>query len=576
MTLRSVALDAPRDRLPAIPWAALLTCALLALVAFMVLAPLTLMVTSSFQLARPGQPAVYGLDGWRQAFGDPANLAALWNTVTLSVARQSIAVVLGVLLAWLIARTDLPFKGTLEFVFWLTFFLPPLPVAVGWILLLDGRFGLVNQWLQALPGVSGPLFDIYGFWGIVWVHLTTTIGVKVLLLAPAFRNLDAALEEAARTCGVGTLGTLRRIVIPIMAPAILVATILGLIRSLDAFEIELLLGTPVRLFVYSTKIRELVTFEPPNYAAATALGTVLLVVILLLVALQRWYLAGRLYHTVTGRGFSTREMALGRWRWPTFGLVALVALTVSVVPLAVLLLGTFMRAFGYFDIPNPWTLDHWHRVLTDATLVRAFQNTLIVGGGTAVVGTLLYALIAYVIVKTRFAARGLLDLLSWLPWAISGILMGLALLWTVVQVPFLRPLYGTVQVLVLALIVKSMPLGVQLTRSVLLQLGDELEEASRMAGGSWWPTYRRVVLPLLAPTLITVGLIGFMSAARDVSTIVLLGSAQSRTLALLALDYAYGGQFERATVVSMLTVALVVVAALLVRPLGGRLGISAR
>jgi iron(III) transport system permease protein len=544
VTLRRAALDAPRAPLPGINWAAPLTCVLLALVAFMVLAPLTLMVLSSFQLARPGQPAVYGLDGWRQAFGDPANLAALGNTVTLSAARQSIAVVLGVLLAWLIARTDLPGKRTLEFVFWLTFFLPPLPVAVGWILLLDGRFGLVNQALQMLPGVSGPPFDIYGFWGIVWVHLTTTLGVKVLLLAPAFRNLDAALEEAARSCGASTLGTLRRVVVPIMAPAILVATILGLIRSLDAFEIELLLGAPIRLYVYSTKIRELVTFEPPNYAAATALGTILLVVILLLVALQRWYLAGRLYHTVTGRGFSTRATPLGRWRWPTFGLVALLALTVSVVPLAVLLLGTFMRAFGYFDVPNPWTLDHWRRVLGDATLIRSFQNTLVVGGGTAVVGTALYAL------------------------------LGLALLWTVFQVPFLRPLYGTVQLLVLALIVKSMPLGVQLTKSVLLQFGDELEEAGRMAGGAWWPTYRRIVLPLLAPTLITVGLIGFMSAARDVSTIVLLGSSQSRTLALLALDYAYGGQFERATVVSMLTVALVVVAALLARLLGGRVGIT--
>ncbi|HEY7063876.1 MAG TPA: iron ABC transporter permease [Chloroflexota bacterium] len=576
MTVRDAALHVPRARWPAINWAVPLTCALLALVAFAVLVPLALMVASSFQLARPGQPAVYGLDGWRQAFGEPANLAALWNTVTLSVVRQAIAVVLGVGLAWLIARTDLPFKRTLEFVFWLTFFLPPLPVAVGWILLLDARFGLVNQALQWLPGVSGPLFDVYGFWGIVWVHLTTTLGVKVLLLAPAFRNLDAALEEAGRTSGADTLATLRRIVIPIMAPAILVATVLGLIRSLDAFEIELLLGAPVKLYVYSTKIRELVTFEPPNYAAATALGTVLLVVLLALVALQRWCLAGRLYHTVTGRGFSTRVMPLGRWRWPTFGLVALLALVVSAVPVAVLLMGTFMRVFGYFDIANPWTMDHWRRVLTDATLLRAFQNTLIVGAGTAVIGTLLYALIAYVIVKTRFAARGLLDLLSWLPWAISGILMGLALLWTVFQVPFLRPLYGTVQVLVIALMVKSMPLGVQLTKSVLLQLGDELEEAGRMAGGSWWLTYRRIVLPLLAPTLITVGLIGFMSAARDVSTIVLLGSAQSRTLALLALDYAYGGQFERATVVSILTVALVVVAALLSRLLGGRLGIAER
>lgn len=564
----------PRPRAWSIPlqWSVLLMTLLLGAVAFLVLAPLTLMLLSSFQLARPGQPPIYGVDGWRMAFNDPSIISAFTNTLTLSVTRQAIALVIGVMLAWLIARTDLPGKQALEFVFWVAFFLPPLPVAMGWILLLDERFGLINQWLATVFG-SSP-FTIYSFWGIVWVHLTTTIGVKVLLLAPAFRNLDAALEESSRSCGVTTLGTLRRIVVPLMAPAILVSTILGLIRSLDAFEIELLLGTPIRLYVYSTKIRDLVTFEPPMYAPASALGTVLLVVLLVMVALQRLYLRKRVYRTISGRGFSTRETPLGRWRWPTFGLVALIAATISVLPIAVLLMGTFMRAFGYFNIPNPWTVEHWQRVLGDPLLVRSFQNTLIVGAGTAIIGTAFYAVIAYVIVKTRFVGRALLDLLSWLPWAVPGILMGLALLWTVFQTPFLLPLYGTVHVLILALIIKSMPLGVQLTKSVLLQLGDELEEASRIAGGSWFTTYRRVVIPLLTPTLLTVALVGFMSAARDISTIVLLGSSQSRTLALLALDFAYGGQFEKATVVSVLTVALVVTAAFLARAFGGKVGIA--
>jgi iron(III) transport system permease protein len=443
---------------------------------------------------------------------------------------------------------------------------------MGWILLLDERFGLINQWFVSVFGVAP--FSIYSFWGIVWVHLTTTIGVKVLLLAPAFRNLDAALEESSRSCGVTSLGTLRRIVVPLMAPAILVATVLGLIRSLDAYEIELLLGTPIRLFVYSTKIRDLVTFEPPNYASASALGSVLLVVLLLMVAVQRLYLRKRVYRTISGRGFSNRVTPLGRLQWPVFGMVAAIAATISILPIAVLVIGTFMRAFGYFNIPNPWTVEHWQRVLSDPLLVRSVQNTLVVGGGSAIIGTAMYALIAYVIVKTRFAARGLLDILSWLPWAIPGILMGLALLWTVFQTPFLLPLYGTIWVLILALVIKSMPLGVQLTKSVLVQLGDELEEASRIAGAPWLMTYRRVVLPLLAPTLITVALVAFMSAARDISTIVLLGSSQSRTLALLALDFAYGGQFEKATVVSVLTVALVVSAAFLARALGGRVGIG--
>ncbi len=572
MAQPAVALPAPRAPTLSIERSAVLLTLLLGVVAFLVLAPLTLMLLSSFQLARPGQPAEYGLAGWQTAFTDRSILSAFGNTISLSIVREGIALVVGVILAWLIARTDLIGKSILEFVFWIAFFLPPLPVAMGWILLLDEHFGLFNQWLMSVIGVAP--FGIYSFWGIVWVHLTTTIGVKVLLLAPAFRNLDAALEESSRSCGVTSIGTLRRIIVPLMAPAIVVATILGLIRSLDSFEIELLLGTPIRLFVYSTKIRDLVTFEPPQYAPAAALGSMLLVVLLLMVALQRGYLRKRVYRTVSGRGFSNRVTPLGRWKWPVFGVVAAIATMISALPIAVLVMGTFMRAFGYFTIPNAWTIENWQRVLADPVLLRSVQNTLIVGLGSAIIGTSLYGLIAYVIVKTRFAARGLLDLLSWLPWAIPGILMGLALLWTVFQTPLLLPLYGTIWVLILAMVIKSMPLGVQLTKSVLLQLGDDLEEASRIAGASWFATARRVVLPLLAPTLITVAVVGFMSSARDISTIVLLGSAQSRTLALLSLDFAYGGQFEKATVVSVLTVILVVVAALIARALGGRVGIG--
>jgi len=563
-----------QPRLLGIEPATICIAVLFAVVAFLVLTPLLLLLVGSFQLARPGEAPVYGLAGWRRAFSDPSILQALWNTVSLSVVRQSIALVIGVLLSWLIARTDLPWKKALEFMFWISFFLPPLPVALGWILLLDGKFGLLNQWLQDLSIVSGPIFNIYSYWGIVWVHMTTSLGVKVLLLAPAFRNLDASLEESARSCGANPIVTLIRIVIPLMMPAILVSTVLGLIRSMEAFEIELLLGVPIGLFVYSTKIRDLVAYEPPDYATATALGSIFLLLLLILVALQRSYLGQRLYRTVTGRGFSTNPTSLGRWRWPIFSVVALIAFTVTVVPLMVLLMGTFMRAFGYFNIPRPWTIENWQRVLADPSLIKSLWNTLIVGLGTAVSGAAFYALIAYVVVRRQFKGKAILDFISWLPWAIPGILMGLALLWTVFETRILLPLYGSVYLLIIALFIKSMPFGVQIAKSVLVQLGPELEEAARISGGSWLQCYRRVLIPLLTPTFIVVGLLGFISAARDISTIVLLGSSQSRTMALLALDYAFGGQFERGAVVAFLTSLVVIVIALIAHVVGSKVGIG--
>lgn len=558
----------PRWHGPALPMAILLV-----VVGFLVLTPLGLMILNSFQIARPGQPIVWGMEGWVKAFSTPGIVKAMTNTFTLAITRQAIALAIGCFFAWLIARTDLPMKGLLEFFFWLSFFLPALPETMGWILLLDPKYGLLNQGLMGLGIVSQPLFNIYSFWGIIWAHLGGTVSVKVMLLAPAFRNLDAALEESSRISGASGWHTFFHIIIPVMMPAILVTTILGIIRSLEAFEIELLLGTPIGLQVYSTKIHELVTWEPPQFAPAMALSTVFLGILLFLVAVQRRAIAQRIYTTVTGRGFSIRRTRLGRWRYPAFALVLSFALVITVVPTILLVTGTFMKLFGFFNIAEPWTLDNWRATLNDPVLLRSLWNTLAIGLGSGFIGVLFYSAIAYAIVKTRYSGRWLLDFLSWLPWSIPGILLGIALLWTFLQTKIFLPLYGTIYLLMIAMVIKSMPFGTQMIKSVLLQLGNDLEEASKVCGGTWLDTFRRVILPLTMPALITVGLVGFISAARDISTVVLLGSGKSRTLSLLMLDFAAGAEFEKATVVAVTIVGLVVGAALVARALGGQVGV---
>jgi len=551
----------------------LMMASLLLVVGFLVLTPLVLMILNSFQTARPGQPILWGVDGWVKAFTTPGIVKAMTNTFTLAITRQAIALVLGCFFAWLIARTDIPMKGFLEFFFWLSFFLPALPEAMGWILLLDPKYGLLNQGLMGLGILSQPVFNIYSFWGIVWAHLGGSVSVKVMLLTPAFRNLDAALEESSRISGASGWRTFFHIIVPVMMPAILVTTILGIIRSLEAFEIELLLGTPIGLQVYSTKIHELVTWEPPQFAPAMALSTIFLGLLLLMVALQRRYIGKRTYTTLTGRGFSIRPTHLGRWRMPAFWLILAFALFVTLVPTALLLIGTFMKLFGFFNIPDVWTLENWRATLSDPVLFRSLWNTLAIGLGSGVIGVLFYSLIAYVVVRTRYRGRWLLDFLSWLPWSIPGILLGMALLWTFLQTKIFLPIYGTIYLLMIAMVIKSMPFGAQMIKSVLLQLGNDLEEASKVCGGTWLDTFRRVILPLTMPALITVGLVGFISAARDISTVVLLGSGKSRTLSLLMLDFAAGAEFEKATVVAVLIVALVVVAALIARALGGQVGV---
>jgi iron(III) transport system permease protein len=234
------------------------------------------------------------------------------------------------------------------------------------------------------------------------------------------------------------------------------------------------------------------------------------------------------------------------------------------------LLGTFMKLFGFFHIADPWTLDNWKTVLADDLFLRSLRNTLVLAVGTAVAALLVHSLIAYVIVRTRYAARRVLDTISWLPFTVPGIILGLALLWLFLGVGVLRPLYGTMAVLVIAGLISGMPLGVQIIKSGLLQLGRELEEASRIVGASWWMTYRRIVLRLMAPTLMAVGMITFVGAARNIGNIALLAASANRPLSILQLDYIAQRKFEEAVVVACIIMFISLAGALVARFLGLR------
>ena len=386
-------------------------------------------------------------------------------------------------------------------------------------------------------------------------------------MTPAFRNMNASFEEASRVAGAGPVRTALTITLPVMAPAVLSVFLLGTMVSLQTFEVEQVLGTPFRFFVFSTMIYDLLVTRVPRYDAATALAVVVLVAMLPLVFAQQWLTRGRRYATITGQ-FQSRRYGLGRWRWPLFALMLGLVLVVLGVPLVIALLGTFMKLFGFFDIPDPWTLENWKTVLTDETFLHSLRNTVVLAGGTATAAILVHSLIAYIVVRTRYAGRRVLDAISWLPFTVPGIILGLALLWLFLDVPLLRPLYGTTALLIVAGVISGMPLGVQIIKSGLVQLGAELEEASRIAGASWWTTYRRIVLRLMAPTLVAVGMITFVGAARNIGNIALLSTSANRPLSILQLDYIAQRKFEDAVVVACIIMFISLAGALLARVSG--------
>lgn len=546
----------------------------LAFVALFAAVPVAFVIVNSFNLASPGHPFLPALDGWRQAFADPKTVSAIGYSFLLSI-RVVIGVVIAFALAWLLVRVRIPGRGVIEFFLWLAFFLPTLPLTLGWILLLDPNYGLVNQALRWLPFVKQAPFSIYSAGGIIWVHLTlTTVPVMTILLMPALSQFDAAIEESSLVCGAGPWGTLRRITYPLLSPTILTVLIAGLIRSLEAFEIEQLLGTPAGIGVYSTRIYELVSWEPPRFPGAMALSTFFLGVLLLLALFYQRYTAKREFVTITGRGLSLRPLVVGRWRYAV-SMLCLAGLVIAVLlPMAMLVIGSFMRLYGFFGVKSPLTWQHWLTAFNDPLFLGSLKNTLIIGLGVGAAGVAIYALLAYSIVRLRVPFSATIGLLAWLPWAIPGILLGVALLWLLLSIPGASLFYGTMVPLIVVLVIKEMPIGTHMMKAAFGQVSQDLEEASLVCGASQFTTIWRIALPIIAPTLVSIFSIVFVSAIKDISTTILLITARNRSLSVLMMEYSRGGQLEIASIVGVIIAGVAIAAAIVARRLGLTVGVG--
>jgi iron(III) transport system permease protein len=397
----------------------------------------------------------------------------------------------------------------------------------------------------------------------------------VMLLTPIFRRVGASLEEAARVAGANYFTVLRRVSLPVILPAILAVAALSFIRGLESFNTELLLGTPVGIYVYATRIYDYTRHEPAAYGEATALGSVFLVVLAILAYFYHKRLKGKKFTVVTGSGYSTLRIKLGKWKYVAFaGCIAYIAVMMF-LPLAFLMLGSVMRRYGFFHLRDPFSLVHWHNLFGDPIFFGALRNSLIIAVITAIAAVAIYSTVGYLLVSRKVKSAPALELLTWFPWVVPGILMSLGRLWMFLATPLRSVLYGSVWGIALALMIKESPVCTQAFKAAFLQLGPDLEEAARVSGASWIYMYRRVLAPLVAPIAATVGFISFGNALTSISTPVLLYSPQSRPLAILLMEYSFSGEVERAAALGLLITAMVSVMMLVgrkfVRPLTGNL-----
>jgi iron(III) transport system permease protein len=532
----------------------LLVFALAAVLALLVLYPLAFLFAASFAPATGSADQGFSLEGYRRALTDVQARNAVITTLWLSLVRAVAAVALAVFLAWAIVRTNVPGARIFHGLLLVSFFLPNLPQVLAWTFLLSPRTGSLNVALRALVGsdaTSGP-FNIYSYEGIVFIGVLTWSGFLYLFIAPAFRAVDASLEEAARMSGASGFRTALRISIPLLAPAIIGAFGLAFIRFVESFETELLLGTPAQIYVFTTQIYAYIARElTPQYPPAIALSTIFVGLVLVLVLLQRRVLGGRSFVTISGKDQRRAPADLGRWKWALFAVLVAFNVIHLVLPLGMLVLGSVQRSIVQFRLDG-FTFDHW-KILLGSDMGKAVQNTLIVGIAAAVIAIALVSIVSYVVTRTAFRGRQTLEILTWVPYMVPSFVLGVGFLWAALKGnPLPWVLYGTHAVLVIALVVRFIPLGSRLMNGTMVQLAKELEEASRMSGATFTRTFRRIVLPLLSPA-IGIGILMFIVIAiRDLSTVILLYGPSSTLLSVVFYANWRSGTQEDAAVIGLL------------------------
>ncbi len=549
-----------------------LTPGLIAIVGFLTLCPVVMLVLGSFS-GELGAFGAFTLEKYVAAYTDPAFAEILVSTVIFTLGSALVATGLALFLAYLNTRTNIPGKFMFGVISLIPMMVPHILFAVSWVLLLNPSNGMINLFLRQL-GIEGAALNIYSLAGMILVEGLLDLPIAYLVIAPAMSAFDVALEESSRVCGASNARTLFRVTLPVLRPAILAALTLVIVRSLASFAVPSVIGMPGRIYVLATHIYSIVaTGYAADYGMAAAVGmSALAASITLIVLYRRLTREGEKYVTISSRGYRPSVIDLKGARYPLFAVVAMISFVLIVLPILVLF---YTSLVPYVMTPSAkafaaMSWRHWVTVLKDPVSLLALKNSLYLGVGGATLGIVLSFFVAYVIVKVRTKASGLLESLSFLSFSFPGIVVGIGFMWFFVQ----TPLYSTIWALLIGYIATYLPYGLRPLTSAFVQIHGHLEESSRVCGGGPLYTMRRIVLPLLVPGIASGWILMATMFVRELSLSVVLSRPGTEVLAVQILRFAEDGLWGRLSALGILMIfistALVVLANGIARKLSKR------
>lgn len=536
----------------------------------LILIPVGGLFVDSFRDAPPGAAGAWTVGNYLAVLGSRSVWAVAGTTFWIALGSTSLALCAGFFLAWLVARTDIPGRRILSVLAFAPFLAPSLIVAIGWAILANPDNGIVNGFFRAATHTQGTVIDVYSYWGVALVMSFPPAGFIYLVMLGPLSNTDPSLEDSARLSGASSWYAFRTIQLPLLLPAFVPFAVIAFVRAIEAFDVPLILGTPAGIYVFINYIYDALKVQtPPRYGNAIALSVIVGTLALLIFALQ-----AQLHHaraTVTGKGFQPRRIKLRRATIPCL-ILAWGYLALLFLPLVAIVLSSFWPFLGNYTTGKP-TLDNYAFIASDPTTIRALRNTVLLMFLASTICVVVGCLVSYALVRRLRRARPVVEALLTMPWALPGLVLGVALLWSYINVP---GLYGTFWAVFLGFVTLGIPLGMRSTTSVLTQLGSELEEASAVHGANVATTLWRIVVPLALPGLLAAWFTLATLFSRELSVSVMLYGYGSEVASVELLSYWSQGEGTRAAALSVLLIVLVFALYVLQRQFTKKLLISER
>jgi iron(III) transport system permease protein len=533
-------------RLPSVQTAA--GIAVIGVTAAFVIYPVYYLLQASLDVGDPEvrPPTAYGLDNFEAL---PKYWEIMLNTLVVAFGATVMALVFGFLTAWILNRTNVPWRRTLEQAMAVPYYVTPLLGALAWSLLGAPESGFVNQIWRALGG-TGAIIDIISPLGIAWVMALFEGSVAFVMIGAVMKSMDPSLEEASQINGAGRFYTMLRVTLPLVTPGVLGAAIFVFAEMLGSFSAALVLGTPVRYYVITTAIYQLVAQYPPRIPLAAALGVSLFAIMFLMLFFYRRIISRRSYVTVSGKAFRPRLTDVGGLRWVLFGICGSYVLLSVVLPILTLVFASVQRLAVAFPAAANFTLDNYRQALTQNAVRYAMSNSLILGVLTATIGVALTGMLSWLIHRSRLPGRGLLEYTVMFPQAVPRLVFAFGMMWAWLVFPI--PIYGTLWLLLIAYLTVFLPLGVRTISSVLLQLDKSLEECGEVCGASWAHRMRTITMPLLRPGLLAAWMLLFIASVRELGASILLMGPHSQVITPAIVDAWFGSSSELTSAMALI------------------------